>query len=447
MPHRPQSPKRCPSCGSRLAAGDRICTICGEALPWRLTPGGTLVESLVVVLAILGLLGGLVWLRGRRAAPLGPSEQAVADLVTAIPTPMPTFTPAPPSPESSPEGGPESASAGAGPDAPADPAGDAAPVPPPEADAPEAAPAAPGPATHVIESGDSLYAIAGRYGITLDALLAANPGLATDSFLGIGQELQLPSGVAGGGGDQAPAADEGPPENGSDPAPPVVEAPTRPAVVAGQAVTHTLAAGETLSTLADQYGVTVAELVERNGLENADAVLQVGQSLVIQAAAMVTVTPSRAGAPMPVTEADLAHQPLPAEDETLLPFPAPVPLAPGPELLVSAEVPYLRWASVGVLPERAHYVVLLREAPEDESSPPLPHQTEGLTTIWVRPDATALKVPATLRPAFGTRSRIQWAVTIRRETEEILGEGPGTPLSRTSAWRSFIWAPGAVAEE
>lgn len=447
MPHRPKSPKRCPSCGSRLAAGDRICTICGEALPWRLTPGGTLVESLVVVLAILGLLGGLVWLRGRRAAPLGPSEQAVADLVTAMPTPVPTFTTAPASPESQPGSGPEAAGAAADPAA-AEAAGDAAPAPPPEADPAEAAPAAPpGPATHVIESGDSLYAIAGRYGITLDALLAANPGLATDSFLGIGQVLQLPSGVAGAGGDEAPAASEAPADAGSELAPPVVVAPTRPAVVAGQAVTHTLAAGETLSTLADQYGVTVAELVERNGLENAEAVLQVGQSLVIQAAAMVTVTPSGAGAPMPVTEADLAHQPLPAEDETRLPFPAPVPLAPGPELLVSAEVPYLRWASVGVLPERAHYVVLLREAPEGEAGPPLPHQTEGLTTVWVRPDATALKVPATLRPAFGTRSRIQWAVTIRRETEEILGEGPGTPLSRTSAWRSFIWAPGAVAEE
>jgi murein DD-endopeptidase MepM/ murein hydrolase activator NlpD len=63
----------------------------------------------------------------------------------------------------------------------------AAPPPPP----PVAAPAAAGQATHVVNSGDTLNAIAKRYKVSRAALASAN-GLTAESRLSIGQRLVIP---------------------------------------------------------------------------------------------------------------------------------------------------------------------------------------------------------------------------------------------------------------
>ena len=49
----------------------------------------------------------------------------------------------------------------------------------------------PTPVMHLVESGDTLFGISLEYGITLDALLAAN-GLDVDDYLRIGQGLIIP---------------------------------------------------------------------------------------------------------------------------------------------------------------------------------------------------------------------------------------------------------------
>jgi LysM repeat protein len=46
--------------------------------------------------------------------------------------------------------------------------------------------------THTVAPGESLSSIADLYGLTLDQLLAANPGLTEDTPIQIGQELNLP---------------------------------------------------------------------------------------------------------------------------------------------------------------------------------------------------------------------------------------------------------------
>jgi LysM repeat protein len=51
--------------------------------------------------------------------------------------------------------------------------------------------ATPTPLSHTIVEGETLLGLAERYGISLDALLAANPGL-NASFLSIGQEVLIP---------------------------------------------------------------------------------------------------------------------------------------------------------------------------------------------------------------------------------------------------------------
>lgn len=49
--------------------------------------------------------------------------------------------------------------------------------------------------TYTVQSGDSLSAIAARYGTTLSALLAANPSITNPNVISVGQVINLPSGV------------------------------------------------------------------------------------------------------------------------------------------------------------------------------------------------------------------------------------------------------------
>jgi tetratricopeptide (TPR) repeat protein len=53
-------------------------------------------------------------------------------------------------------------------------------------------PLAPAARTYQVQSGDTLYAIARRHGVTVDALKAANPGL-TERNLPVGRTLKLPA--------------------------------------------------------------------------------------------------------------------------------------------------------------------------------------------------------------------------------------------------------------
>lgn len=427
-----QAARRCPSCGSRLAADARTCAICGSAVPWRLTPGGVVVESLLAVGLAAVLIGGLLWVRRWRAVPVAPQEAAVSQLVAATPTDMPTLTPQP---------DPAFAPAGVGPGtaAPTNPPGGEAV--PPAGDAPTPAPASPAPSavpgvvTHVIESGDSLYAIAIANGITLDDLLAANPGMTTDSFLAIGQSINVPTGP--GAASESGAATATPtPVPSASPIPPVGGAPTEP-------VTHTITAGDTLVALAAGNGATVDDLVAWNGLTGPDAVLRVGDTLVVRPVPAGGAPGSTGGAPDAGAgyRPELGEPPAPAGE-----YPAPDLLAPGMAAVVTDDAPYLRWASVGVLPEDVYYVVMARAVPGDTDAagadPPPPVDLEDVEVIWAINNITAVRVPSRFRPAFGSQERIQWAVSIRRRTDGLLAEGVGKALSAYSPWRTFTWAPG-----
>ena len=107
-----------------------------------------------------------------------------------------------------------------------------------------AAPEATGETVHVVQWGETLSLIAGRYGVTVDALLAAN-GLTDPNFVYVGQRLIIP---APGG--------------------------------ASQGGRHVVVAGETLSSIAYRYGTTVSALATANGLGDT-ALIYVGQVLVI----------------------------------------------------------------------------------------------------------------------------------------------------------------------
>ena len=96
---------------------------------------------------------------------------------------------------------------------------------------------------YVVQSGDSLWKIANKYGITVDELKSLN-GL-TSNNLSVGQILEVPGGSSSG--------------------------------------TYTVKSGDSLWKIANQYGLTVAELKNLNGLTSdlTSDNLSIGQVLKI----------------------------------------------------------------------------------------------------------------------------------------------------------------------
>jgi len=135
--------------------------------------------------------------------------------------------------------------------------------------APSVAPAAvPPPAEYTVVTGDTVSAIATRYGIPTATVLALN-GLSWSSLIFPGQVIRLVSPTT------PPAA------------PPAAAPPT----------THTVAAGETVSGIASCYGLTTDAVLAANGLSR-DSIIYPGQVLVLTAVA-APVAVERVSAPAP----------------------------------------------------------------------------------------------------------------------------------------------------
>lgn len=120
--------------------------------------------------------------------------------------------------------------------------------PPPEPTATTAAAA--GETTYTIVAGDTLYKIAQRYGITVQELAAAND-IVNVNDIDVGQVLTIP----------APGSAEATPASGEE-------------------RVHIVQPGENLFRIGLQYGFTVDELAEYNGLANPND-LEVGQQIRI----------------------------------------------------------------------------------------------------------------------------------------------------------------------
>ncbi|MFY9134831.1 MAG: LysM peptidoglycan-binding domain-containing protein [Bacillota bacterium] len=133
----------------------------------------------------------------------------------------------------------------------------------------------PGGTPYVIRQGDTLYRIAQRYGTTVDALLRANPGI-DPMNLQIGQVICIP-----------------------------VPIPVPPPTVCPGGVFYTIRAGDTLYTIAAAYGTTVQAILAANpGLDPMR--LQVGQVICVPLPAVAPRTCTLALAPSvtgPVTTA------------------------------------------------------------------------------------------------------------------------------------------------
>lgn len=114
---------------------------------------------------------------------------------------------------------------------------------------------------HTVQSGENLYRIGLKYGLTTDELAAAN-GLSDTSQVYAGQVLTIP-------------------EPGS------VTANSQPAAsptTAQNAAAHVIQRGETLANISQQYGVSINDIVSANNVLNPSAIYA-GQTLSIPGAA------------------------------------------------------------------------------------------------------------------------------------------------------------------
>ncbi|SFG64574.1 polysaccharide deacetylase family sporulation protein PdaB [Halobacillus alkaliphilus] len=100
---------------------------------------------------------------------------------------------------------------------------------------------------HTVKAGDTLYSLAGKYGVTVNQIVKEN-NLSNANVIRVGQRLVIP---------------------GDTPDPPPV-----------QGDSYTVKAGDTLYSIAKRYNVSLNDLIEANQISNS-SYIRIGQNLVI----------------------------------------------------------------------------------------------------------------------------------------------------------------------
>jgi len=364
--------RRCPECRARVAEGAKTCLMCGASLDGGRSFLPQVSLSMIPPAPLLGaalaivLLAAIWFLKPWRGIHLGTYYTPTA---TATFTHTPTSTPTP----------------------------SVTPTAPPT-DTPT-----PQVTTYIVRTGDTLSLIAGQFGVTVDAIMEVN-GL-TDYVIQVGQELLIPVEV------EEPAASAVADET------PGAEATVQPAPR-----TYVVQPGDSLSGIAERFGVSQQELMEANDITDPDSIRE-SQSLVIPGPATSTETPGIGGPPTPTVSSNLV-------------YPAPVLLGPpdGSEFHdEDAETPILlNWLSVGLLGEDEWYAVSIRYVADEEVD------EQEIVELG---KATSYRLPLELRPPSEAESHLfEWQVTVLRLVEtEVEGEPQTVRIGRESERRAFYW--------
>jgi LysM repeat protein len=149
-----------------------------------------------------------------------------------------------------------------------------------------AAPLAAGATEYVVQSGDSLWTIARKHNTTVNALKETNR--LTSTVLRVGQKLIIPAGAPA----STPSAGIAP---GVDPL-------TGGTFKDGDKTYHFVGVNEALELIAKRYGISQKDIMQANGIQNANAI-RAGDRLLIpvkaQAPAPAPATPEAKVPPSP----------------------------------------------------------------------------------------------------------------------------------------------------
>jgi LysM repeat protein len=123
-------------------------------------------------------------------------------------------------------------------------------------------PAGPESGTYTVQAGDTPYDIAQRFGVTVDELMEAND-ISDPTSLKVGQKLVIPGQVQEG-----------------TPTPESETATATATVTTAAGGVYVVKEGDYPSSIAEQFGISVEELMEANGITDPTS-LKVGQELII----------------------------------------------------------------------------------------------------------------------------------------------------------------------
>ncbi len=241
----------------------------------------------------------------------------------------------------------------------------------------------PTPFVYTIRTGDTLSAIANRFGTTVEALMDAND-ISDATNIVAGTRLTI------------------------------VQPPDFSLTMAYE--NYEVQQGDTLYKISAEYNLTTAELKEINGLTS--DTLSVGQVLRIP---IGTATPIPTSTPSPTST------------------PTPGPARPAPTLLTPPHgtafegadaIIMMSWASVGILDEDEWYTVRVRRTGV---------VAEYLPLEWTK--ATSWRLPPDLYVAGLTDpQRFSWQVNIMRKTGvDEDGTWLGEQISPAGEVRTFTW--------
>ena len=237
-----------------------------------------------------------------------------------------------------------------------------------------------------MQAGDSVIAIAAKYGSTVKDIISAND-LRADGRLGVGQELLIP--VAGPSGGPGPTA-----------------TPSTTGLM------YNVRSGDTISGLATRHKSQVEWILQANNMKTGDT-LKVGQPLLIP---LIPATPT----PLP-TAPTMPVSPTPTEIPGLI---APQLLTPGDAAIISGQDSVLlSWTSVGVLAPEEWYVVTLKS----------PEKATAVANWWTK--NTSWRLPLDYRPQGSAGLDYTWQVQVRRGGQDK----PGEFVSPVSETRRFTW--------
>jgi LysM repeat protein len=110
---------------------------------------------------------------------------------------------------------------------------------------------------YITVAGDTLNEIARKLGVTTQALLAANPSITNPDNLKVGQQINIPSAQAGSTGSTGSTGQ-------------------------GPSTVYVVQQGDTLSSIAQRFGVSRSQLQQLNDITNPDQIY-VGQQLLMPA--------------------------------------------------------------------------------------------------------------------------------------------------------------------
>ena len=252
------------------------------------------------------------------------------------------------------------------------------------------------PLVHQVQEGETLIVIAEENDTTVEAILALNPDI-DPQLIQVGQLLLIPVGTPTPG-----------PTSTLDPS---VPTPTPP-----DYIVHIVVPGDTLSSIAEQYGVSVALLRTANDLPPDDDTIRANQSLVVPI-----------GTPVP--------SPTPTEDPNATPTPVPPYAAPpllsppdGAIISESDEPIVLQWASVSILRDDEWYQLSLFRSPS------------GVISATRRTRTTAWRIPVDqLAASNADRLEFLWQVQVVRATQDEAGELVHESAGPPSKIRTFTW--------